>query len=366
MTTLFEPLRVGELELRNRIVMAPLTRCRADEGRVPNELMRDYYVQRAGAGMILSEATAVTPMGVGYPDTPGIWSREQVAGWKRITDAVHEAGGRILLQLWHVGRISHPFYLDGASPVAPSAIAADGHISLLRPKQSYPTPRALERNEIPSVIEEFRQGAQNALEAGFDGVEIHGANGYLPDQFLQDGSNHRTDDYGGSIENRARFLLEVTDTAIEIWGAGRVGVHLAPRSDAHGISDSNRAQTFGYVARELGRRGVAFICARESIKGETRLGPELKRAFQEAGGGAYIANESFTREDAEQVVQAGEADAVAWGQQFIANPDLPRRFALDAPLNEPDASTFYGAGPQGYTDYPTLEASQQHELVNAE
>jgi 2,4-dienoyl-CoA reductase-like NADH-dependent reductase (Old Yellow Enzyme family) len=366
MTTLFETLRVGELELPNRIVMAPLTRCRASEGRVPNELMRDYYVQRAGAGMILTEATAVNPMGVGYPDTPGIWSREQVAGWKRITDAVHGAGGRIFLQLWHVGRISHPIYLNGALPVAPSAIAAAGHVSLVRPKQPYPTPRALERNETPAVVEEFRLGAQNALEAGFDGVEIHGANGYLPDQFLQDGSNHRTDDYGGSIENRARFLLEVTDAAIGVWGAGRVGVHLAPRSDAHGISDSTPAQTFGYVARELGRRGIAFICARESIDGETRLGPELKRAFQEAGGGAYIANESFRREDAEQVLQVDEADAVAWGKQFIANPDLPRRFALGAPLNEPDASTFYASGPQGYTDYPALESAQQHDLVTAQ
>ncbi len=356
MTKLFEPLRVGEVELPNRIVMAPLTRCRAVEDRVPNELMRDYYVQRASAGLILTEATAVTPMGVGYPDTPGVWSPEQVAGWKQITDAVHEAGGRIMLQLWHVGRISHPSYLNGALPVAPSAIAAEGHVSLVRPKQPYPTPRALERDEIPGVIEEFRRGAQNALQAGFDGVEIHGANGYLPDQFLQDGSNQRTDDYGGSVENRARFMLEITDTAIGVWGAGRVGVHLAPRGDAHGISDSDPAATFGYLVRQLGQRRVAFLCARESVDGGPRLGPDLKRAFQEAGGGAYIANESFSLETAEAVLQSGEADAVAWGRQFIANPDLPRRFELGAPLNEPDPTTFYASGAQGYTDYPALEA----------
>jgi 2,4-dienoyl-CoA reductase-like NADH-dependent reductase (Old Yellow Enzyme family) len=355
MSKLFEALQVGALSLPNRVVMAPLTRCRADEGRVPNDLMRDYYVQRASAGFILTEATSVTPMGVGYPDTPGIWSDEQVAGWKQITQAVHEAGGRIVLQLWHVGRISHPVYLDGQLPVAPSAIAAEGHVSLVRPKQPYPVPRALELEEIAGVVETYRRGAQNALEAGFDGVEIHGANGYLPDQFLQDKTNQRSDEYGGSIENRARLMLEITDAAIDVWGADRVGVHLSPRGDAHDAGDSDPAATFGYVARELGHRGVAFICAREGIDGRPRLGPDLKRQFQEAGGGAYIANEGFTRETAEQVVDNGEADAVAFGRQFIANPDLPRRLELDAPLNEPNPNTFYASGPEGYTDYPALE-----------
>ena len=354
MSTLFEPLQVGELSLPNRVIMAPLTRCRASEGRVPNAMMRDYYVQRAAAGFILSEATSVSPMGVGYPNTPGIWSAAQVAGWKRITAAVHAAGGRIVLQLWHVGRISHPTYLDGRDPVAPSAIAAAGNVSLIRPTTPLPVPRALGLDEIPGIIAAYRLGAQNAQEAGFDGVELHGANGYLLDQFLQDGSNHREDEYGGPIENRARLMLEATDAAIAVWGAGRVGVHLAPRGDAHGMGDSNLAATFGYVARKLGERGVAFLCARENPLQQPRLGPALKAIFQAAGGGAYIANESFSREAAEAAIQNGEADAIAWGKLFIANPDLPERFAQSAPLNDPDPSTFYADGPQGYTDYPSL------------
>ncbi len=340
---------MGDLQLRNRIFMAPLTRCRASAGRVPNTLMRDYYVQRASAGLILSEATAVTPMGVGYPDTPGIWSPEQMQGWKMITEAVHAAGGKMFLQLWHVGRISDPSYLGGALPVAPSAIAAKGHVSLLRPKRNFVTPRALDTSELPGIVEAYRQGAQNAQVAGFDGVEIHGANGYLPDQFLQDSTNRRTDPYGGSIENRARLMLEVTDAAISVWGADRVAMHLAPRGDSHDMGDSNPAATFGYVARELGKRRIAFICAREAV-GPNRLGPELKNQF----GGIYIANEAHTRDTAEQLLRAGEADAVAFGKLFIANPDLPRRFAQNAPLNTPVPETFYAAGPEGYTDYPAL------------
>lgn len=350
MPQLLEPLRVGALQLRNRVIMAPLTRSRTAADRVPNDLMRDYYVQRASAGLILTEATAVTPMGVGYADTPGIWSDEQVQGWSRITRAVHEAGGRIVLQLWHVGRISDPIFLDGALPVAPSAIAAKGHVSLVRPKRDYVTPRALDRSEIPGVIEAYRKGAENAQRAGFDGVQLHGANGYLLDQFLQDGSNSRDDDYGGPIEYRARLMLEATDAAIGVWGADRVGMHLAPRSDSHDMGDSDPAATFGYVARELGKRGIAFLCARESVDGATRLGPQLKAAF----GGVYIANEGFTRETAQQVLDAGEADAVAFGRDFIANPDLPRRFAEHAALNPWDTSTFYVGGERGYTDYPSL------------
>lgn len=349
---LLEPIRVGGLDLPNRVFMSPLTRCRASAGRVPNPLMRDYYVQRASAGLILSEATAVTPMGVGYPDTPGIWSPDQVQGWKQVTKAVHAAGGRIFLQLWHVGRISDPSYLGGALPVAPSAVAAGGHVSLLRPKRPFVVPRALATSEIPSIVEAYRQGAQNAQLAGFDGVEIHGANGYLLDQFLQDSANHRTDDYGGPIENRARLMLEVTDAAIAVWGADRVGMHLAPRGDSHDMGDSNPAATFGHVARELGKRRLAFICARESV-GPNRLGPELKKQF----GGIYVANEAHTRDTAEQLLRAGEADAVAFGKLFIANPDLPRRFALNAPLNAPVPDTFYASGPEGYTDYPALPES---------
>jgi 2,4-dienoyl-CoA reductase-like NADH-dependent reductase (Old Yellow Enzyme family) len=314
--------------------------------------MAEYYRQRASAGLIISEATSVEPMGVGYADTPGVWSDDQVRGWSLVTDAVHAEGGRIFLQLWHVGRISDPMFLGGREPVAPSAIAAKGYISLVRPQKAYVTPRALELSEIPAIIEAFRRGAENAQRAGFDGVELHGANGYLLDQFLQDSTNRRTDEYGGAIENRARLLLEATDAAISVWGADRVGVHIAPRGDVHDMGDSNLAQTFGYVARELGRRRIAFVCARESV-GANRLGPELKRIF----GGVYIANEQFTRESAEQVVSAGEADAVAFGKLFIANPDLPGRFATGTALNVPDPTTFYAPGSKGYTDYPALETA---------
>ena len=352
MFSLFEPVQMGDLRLSKRIVMAPLTRCRAGAGRVPTPRMAEYYAQRASAGLIISEATAVTPMGVGYPDTPGIWSDAQVAGWQAVTDAVHAAGGLIVLQLWHVGRISDPYYLDGALPVAPSAIAADGHVSLLRPKKPYVTPRALALDEIPAIVEAYRRGAQNAKAAGFDGVEVHGANGYLLDQFLQDGSNHRADAYGGSIENRARLLLEVTDAVISVWGARRVGMHLAPRGDGQSMGDSNPLATFGYVARELGKRQIAFICAREYIA-DDRIGPQLKAAF----GGVYIANERYTLASAQAALTAGEADAVAWGQLFIANPDLPRRFELGAALNVPDAASFHGGDAHGYTDYPRLETA---------
>ena len=351
MPKLQDPLRVGALTLPNRIIMAPLTRCRAGAGRVPTDLMVEYYVQRASAGLILTEATAVDPMGVGYPDTPGIWSEEQVVGWKKITAAVHAAGGRIFLQLWHVGRVSDPIYLNGALPVAPSAIAPAGHVSLIRPMKAFVTPRALERGEIPAVVAAFKKGAENAKRAGFDGVEIHGANGYLLDQFLQDKSNLRTDDYGGSIENRARLALEITDAVVAVWGAERVGYHLAPRGDSHGVGDSNLPATFGYLARELGRRKLAFLCARESLAAN-RLGPELKRAF----GGVYVGNDSFTAETAQVALDAGEVDAVAWGKLFIANPDLPRRLLSGAPLNPPVPATFYGGDLRGYTDYPALTA----------
>ena len=349
MPTLFDPIQVGDLHLPNRIIMAPLTRCRAEPGRVPGALMAEYYVQRASAGLIISEATSVTPMGVGYPNTPGIWSAEQVQGWKNVTSAVHAAGGRIVLQLWHVGRISDPSYLDGELPVAPSAIQPKGHVSLIRPLKDFVTPRALETAEIAGIVEAYRQGAANAKAAGFDGVEIHGANGYLLDQFLQDSTNQRSDQYGGSLENRARLMLEVTDAVISVWGPGRVGMHLAPRADTHDMGDSNRAETFGYVARELGKRGIAFICTREKA-GEDSLGPQLKQLF----GGVYIANERFTKEQANRWLAEGKADAVAFGIPFIANPDLPERLASDAPLNEADSSTFYGSGPVGYLDYPTL------------
>lgn len=349
MANLFDPIQIGDLQLPNRIIMAPLTRCRADAGRVPNDLMAEYYRQRATAGLIITEATSVSPMGVGYPDTAGIWSDEQVAGWQKVTAAVHQAGGRIMLQLWHVGRISDPHYLNGELPVAPSAIAAQGHVSLLRPKKAYVTPRALDTDEIAGIVEAYRLGAENAKKAGFDGVEIHGANGYLLDQFLQDGSNQRNDQYGGSIENRARLMLEVTDAVMSVWSPGRVGMHLAPRADAHSMGDSQRSDTFGYLVQRLAKRNIAFICAREA-QGADSLGPKLKQLF----GGVYIANEKFDKASANKLIASGDADAVAFGVPYIANPDLVARFATDAELNTAKPELFYSGGAEGYTDYPAL------------
>jgi len=368
MPTLFDPLKAGALTLPNRILMAPLTRSRATpDARIPTDLQADYYRQRASAGLIFSEATSVTPRGVGYEATPGIWSDEQVEGWKKTTRAVHEAGGRIALQLWHVGRISHPLFLNGELPESASAIRPAGRVSLVRPETDYVTPRALELSEIPRVIDEFRKGAENAKKAGFDAVHIHGANGYLLDQFLQDGTNQRSDKYGGSTPNRARLMLEVADAVLDVWGADRVGMHLAPRMDSHDMGDSDRLGTFTYVARELGRRKLAWIAAREYVLGANskpvdsqgrpkeirnpdHIGPRLKEAF----GGVYIANEGFTLETAQAALDEGWADAVAFGKLFIANPDLPRRFATGAPLNSWDAATFYAGGEKGYVDYPAL------------
>ncbi len=350
MTTLFEPVQLGELSLPNRIIMSPLTRCRANDDRVPNALMAEYYTQRASAGLIITEATSVEPMGVGYPNTPGIWSNAQVEGWQLITNAVHQAGGRIILQLWHVGRISHSTYLSGELPVAPSAIAPDGHVSLITPRIDYEVPRALELAEIPDLIEAFRLGAENAKKAGFDGVEVHGANGYLLDQFLQSSTNLRQDRYGGSLENRARLLLEVSDAAISVWGPGRVGVHLAPRCDAHTMGDDDPAATFGYCAKALGERGIAFIFTREHFN-QPALTPSIKKAF----GGKVIANEQFNKQSATQTLQEGVADAIAFGKDYIANPDLVARLRQNAALNELDKKTMYGFGPNGYIDYPALE-----------
>lgn len=350
MPTLFDPLQIGPLSLRNRVVMAPLTRARAGADRIPNAMMAEYYAQRAGAGLILSEATSVTPMGVGYADTPGIWNDAQVQGWKLVTKAVHEAGGLIFLQLWHVGRISDPMFLDGRPPVAPSAIRPAGTVSLVRPKKEYVTPRALETDEIPGIVEAYRLAAENARRAGFDGVEIHAANGYLIDQFLQDRSNRRTDRYGGPIENRARFLMEIADAVIGVWGADRVGLHLAPRGDQHDMSDSDPKALFTHVARQMRDRGLAFICLRERL-GDDSLLDDIKAAF----GGIVIANEGLTRDSAADLIRSGRADAAAFGKDFIATPDLPRRFAEDLSLNPQDPATFYGSGPKGYVDYPVAE-----------
>lgn len=349
MPSLFDSIQIGDLHLPNRILMAPLTRLRGTADHIPTPIMAEYYAQRASAGLIISEGIPMDPMGVGYANVPGLWSREQVEAWKPVVKAVHAQGGHIFAQIWHVGRISDPELLGGRQPVAPSAIAAEGLVSLLRPQRAYPTPRALTLEEIRQTIEAFRRGAQNAQAAGFDGVELHGANGYLIDQFLQDGSNHRTDEYGGPIENRARFLLEAADAAISVFGPGRVGMHLAPRGDSHGISDSDPTATFTYVAQELGKRKIAFIAAREH-PGPDSLGPELRKTF----GGVFVANESLNQQTGQQLLDEGKADAVAYGKLFIANPDLVSRFRKHAELNRPEPHTFYAAGPHGYTDYPTL------------
>jgi 2,4-dienoyl-CoA reductase-like NADH-dependent reductase (Old Yellow Enzyme family) len=280
---------------------------------------------------------------------PGIWSQAQIAGWMMITDAVHRAGGHIFMQLWHCGRISDPSLLGGEAPVAPSAIAAQGHVSLLRPERPYPVPRALRLEEIAGIVEDYRRAAQNALAAGFDGVELHGANGYLLDQFLQDSTNKRTDAYGGPVENRARLMLEAVDAAISVWGAERVGLHLAPRCDAHSMGDSDPLATFTYVAREARKRNLAFLFAREH-QAQDSIGAALKRAF----GGVYVANERFTVEQSEAALRDEEADAIGFGVKFIANPDLPARLRTAAPLNELDRETMYGGGAKGYSDYPAM------------
>jgi len=353
---LFSPLQIGPYQLRHRVVMAPLTRMRAEKPSLsPRPLNAEYYGQRATpGGLIIAEATPVMVTGHGNPGVPGIYSERQIAGWRAVVDAVHAKGGLIFLQLWHVGRVSHSsFQPGGALPVAPSAVPIGGGLVAMTaagPPVPYQTPRALETAEIAGVVESFRQGARNAQEAGFDGVEIHGANGYLLDQFLQDKTNRRSDGYGGPIEHRARLMLEVTDACIAVWGAGRVGMHLSPRRDSHDMGDSDPAATFGYVARELGRRKIAFICAREAV-GDDSLGPLLKQAF----GGVYIANEKLDKESAQRLLDAGSADAVAFGKAFIANPDLPRRLLIDAPLNAWDSTTFYGTAELGYINYPALK-----------
>ncbi len=352
MNTLFSSARLGDLTLKNRIVMAPMTRARALASRIPNDLMAQYYAQRADAGLILTEATVVSPQGIGYADTPGIWSDAQVEGWKKTTAAVHAKGGVIFLQLWHVGRVSDPMFLGGALPVAPSAIAPKGHVSLVRPQKPFVTPRALERSEIAGIVEDFRKAAANAKLAGFDGVEIHGANGYLVDQFLQSKTNRRTDDYGGSVENRARFLLEVADAAVSVWGPDRVGMHLAPRADAHDMGDDDLKGTFGYVARELGRRKLAFLFLRDG-QGDGYLTPHLKEQF----GGTVIANQGLTPELAEKILTEKKADLAAFGMLYIPNPDLVARIRAGGPYNEPDKATIYAGGAAGYTDYPTLAAT---------
>ncbi len=356
---LFSPIQVGAYTLPNRIVMAPLTRNRASDGNVPTELNATYYTQRSSAGLLIAEATQVTPYGQGYPATPGIHSPEQVEGWKLVTEAVHASGGRIFLQLWHVGRISHPSLQPGSVlPVAPSAIApADGEASTYEGSKPYVTPRALETDELPGIVEAYRQGAENALAAGFDGVEIHGANGYLLDQFLRDGTNKRTDAYGGSIENRARLLLEVTEAVVGVWGANRVGVRLSPSSTFNSMSDSDPKATFGYAIDALNRFGLAYLHLLEPSEADERHGGTLipTSHFRPIFKGLLMVNWDYDRDKANAAIAHGDADLVSFGKLFIANPDLPERFQLNTALNEPDPSTFYGGSEKGYIDYPALE-----------
>lgn len=352
--TLFSPARLGAVQLPNRIAMAPMTRNRAGEGNRPGPMVVEYYRQRASAGLIITEASQVTPEGQGYPNTPGIHSDEQVDAWHEVTEAVHSAGGRIALQLWHVGRISHPSVIGGLTPVAPSAIRPEGEIwTGAAGTLPFVTPRALELEEIPGVIRRYAEGARRARAAGFDAVEVHAANGYLVDQFLRDGSNRRTDRYGGPVENRARFLLEVTEAVSREVGADRVGVRLSPTGAFNSMHDSDPARTFGYAARALSRLGLAWLHLYEPI-GPAWLVPALKAEF----GGPVIANGGFDRASAEAVLQRGEAEVISFAVAFLANPDLPARLRAGAPLNTPDRGTFYGGGAEGYIDYPSLSLTR--------
>jgi N-ethylmaleimide reductase len=354
---LFSPFRMGDLELRNRIVMAPLTRNRATKGSdAPNELNAEYYRQRACAGLIISEATQISKQGQGYIWTPGIYSEAQVEGWKKVTCAVHDAGGKIFIQLWHVGRISHvSLQPDGGAPVAPSAIRAKTKTFIETGFADVSEPRALTIEEIGGIVRDYAHAAENAKKAGFDGIEIHGANGYLIDQFLKDGANKRTDSYGGSIENRTRFALEVTDAILRIWDRHRVGIRLAPVSPANDVSDSDPGKLFLYLAGKLSERGLAFIHVIEGATGGARdFAPFDYLALRKAFAGAYIANNGYTRELAIKALAEGRADLIAFGKLFISNPDLVERLRLGAPLNPFDQATFYGGGEKGYTDYPTL------------
>lgn len=359
-TDLFQPVRLGPLELANRIVMAPLTRSRAKEDDIPGDLAAEYYVQRSSAGLIIAEATQISPQGKGYVLTPGIYSESQVTAWKKITDAVHAAGGKIFLQLWHVGRISHPsIQIDGALPVAPSAIKPEGQAFTKDGFVPLVTPRALETSEIPGIVEQYRSAAKNAHAAGFDGVEVHAANGYLLDQFLRDKTNQRTDAYGGSIENRARLLLEVTDAVVAVWGAGRVGVRISPLSSFGDIADSNPEALYRYVVEQLNRFDLAYLHVIEGDTGGAREVPGgfdlqiLRRLFK----GPFMANNGYDIALARDARAHDHADLIAFGRPFISNPDLMERLRIGAPLQTPDPATMYGGGAAGYIDYPTLKAS---------
>lgn len=357
MTDLFSPLRIGRLDLPNRIWMSAMTRTRATEDNVPTKLMADYFAQRADAGLIVTDCTAVSKQARGVIRGPGIWRDDQIAGWRTVSDRVHDAGGRIFCQLWHCGRVSHPDIREGDPPVAPSAIAATGEFVLTSGKVDFPVPRELGTDEIPGIIADFAQATRNAQAAGFDGVELHGANGYLHDQFLQDGSNKRIDAYGGSPENRARLMIETAQAMIGAWDAAHVGVRLSPSSYLYGVDDSNKRETFGTVIEKLNALGIAYLTLLEANAKDAERGVQIGHVadtFRTQITVPLIVNTGFDKPKGNAVIADGQADAVAFGVPFIANPDLVDRLSTDALLNKPDPATFYGVGPKGYTDYPAL------------
>ncbi len=350
---LFSPVKLGSIALKNRIVMAPLTRNRAGEGGVPQAMNVTYYEQRATAGLIVTEATPISAMAHGYPALPGIYTDAQVAGWKKVTDAVHAKGGKIVLQLWHVGRISHPSLLNGALPLAPSAIKPAGQAFTYQGLVDFVEPRALAVDELPAIIQDYVHATKCALAAGFDGVEIHAANGYLLDQFLRDGSNKRTDNYGGSIENRARLLMEVTAAVVEEAGADKVGMRLSPVNPFNDMQDSDPQALFNYVAEAINKFNLAYLHVIEGDVGGNAVRFDFV-AFRKLFKNAYMANLGYDKVRGNAAIANGDADCIAYGVPFLANPDLVERFRIDAPLNKADANTFYGGTEKGYTDYPFM------------
>ena len=355
MTDLFSPVKLGSIALSNRMVMAPLTRNRSSMEGVPQDINVTYYEQRASAGLIITEATPISPMGHGYPLLPGIYTEAQLAGWKKVTDAVHAKGGKIVIQLWHVGRISHPSLLNGATPVAPSAVKPAGKAFTFEGLVDYVEPRALDASELPGIVADYVHATQCALKAGFDGVEIHSANGYLLDQFLRDGSNKRTDIYGGSIENRARLLMEVTKAVVAVAGSDKVGVRLSPVNPFNDMHDSHPQAVFNYVTEQLNAFNLAYLHVVEGgLHGGGIANPFDFSAMRKLCKSPYMANLSYDKARGNEAIASGYADVVAYGVPFIANPDLVERFRKDAPLNEPDSKSFYGGTEKGYIDYPTL------------
>lgn len=357
MPSLFDPIKLGAIDAPNRILMAPLTRGRATREHVPTELMRTYYAQRADAGLIISEATGISREGLGWPYAPGLWTGEQVEAWKPVTEAVHDAGGRIFAQLWHMGRLVHPSFLDGARPVSASATTAPYKAHTYEGRQPYAEARALGLDEIPELIDDYIRAARNATAAGFDGVQLHAANGYLIDEFLRDGSNHRDDDYGGSIDNRVRLLRQVTHALADTVGAGRTAVRLSPNGDSQGVNDSDPVALFTAAAAALDEIGIAFLELREpgfeGTFGKAEV-PPVHPSIRAAFGGPLVLNSDYDASRGQAALDAGEADAIAFGRTFLANPDLVARFRAGAPLNPDVMATWYGQGPEGYTDYPAL------------